>query len=80
MAPEANDRHPSPPYSGPLEEIEPPSGTRVRVRFDCPHCGVLLERVARQHETRWYLPICGTGHFGIGVQDTGVERLKFRRR
>jgi hypothetical protein len=68
--------HPSPPYSGPLEEVAPPQAEGVRVRFACPYCGKVLERVARLDETRWYLPSCSFDHSGVGVQDPSVERIK----
>jgi len=67
--------HPSPPYSGPLEEVAPPQADRVQVRFACPYCGQLLERVARLDETRWYLPSCNLAHSGVGVRDPSVERI-----
>jgi hypothetical protein len=70
--------HPSPPYSKPLEELGPPQADGVRVRFPCPYCGEVLERVARLDETRWYLPTCSAGHSGIGVRDPTVERLRAR--
>lgn len=69
---------PSPPYSGPLQEVAPPQGDSVRVRFACPHCGEILERVARLDQTRWYLPSCSLGHSGIGVNDPTVQRIKTR--
>ncbi len=77
MAPERGKRHPSPPYSIPLEEIAPPQASSVRVRFPCPYCGEVLERVAQLDETRWYIPNCGFGHGGVGVRDASVERIKF---
>jgi len=66
----------SPPYTAPLREIAAPQGSTVRVAFDCPHCGAVLERDARLEETRWYVPSCGLGHSGVGVQDPSVERIK----
>ncbi len=68
--------HPSPPYSGPLEELAPPQAEGVRVRFRCPYCGENLERTAGLDETRWYLPSCTFGHFGVGVRDPSVERVR----
>jgi predicted RNA-binding Zn-ribbon protein involved in translation (DUF1610 family) len=68
--------HPSPPYSGPLEEVAPPQAEGVRVRFACPYCGEVLERLARLDETRWYLSGCGFGHSGIGIRDPNVQRVK----
>jgi hypothetical protein len=68
--------YPSPPYSGPLEELAPPAGDSVRVRLACPHCGEILERVAKLDETRWYLPQCSLAHSGIGIRDQSVERVK----
>jgi hypothetical protein len=68
--------HPSPPYSMPLEELAPPKEGRVRVRFPCPYCGEILERVALLDETRWYVPSCSTGHSGIGIRDPSVERVR----
>jgi ribosomal protein L37AE/L43A len=46
------------------------------VRFACPYCGEILERVARLDETRWYLSGCGFGHSGIGIRDPEVQRVK----
>jgi len=68
--------YPSPPYSAPLEEIAAPEQDRVRVRFSCPHCGEVLERVARLEETRWYLPNCSFGHSGVGIRDPSVQRTR----
>jgi len=68
--------YPSPPYSGPLEEIAAPVRETVRVRFACPHCGEILERVARLEETRWYVPTCAFGHSGVGIQDPSVTRTR----
>jgi len=78
MAERAHPLFPSPPYSGPLEELAPPQGGAVRVKFACPHCGEILERVAKLDETRWYLPSCSIGHSGVGIRDQGVERIKPR--
>ncbi len=80
MAPERLRQHPSPPYSIPLEEIAPPEADGVRVRFPCPHCGEILERVAKLDETRWYIPTCGFNHGGVGVVDQSVERVRWRPR
>jgi len=70
--------YPSPPYSGALQEVAPPEGSSVRVRFACPRCGEILERVAKLDETRWYIPSCEFGHSGVGVRDQSVERVKAR--
>ena len=80
MVPERIPSHPSPPYSKPLEELAPPQKDGVRVKFPCPYCGEVLERVARLDETRWYLPTCSAGHSGIGVRDPSVERVRARAR
>ncbi len=72
--------YPSPPYSGPLEEVAPPESNSVRVKFACPHCGEVLKRVAKLDETRWYLPSCGVGHSGIGIRDPSVERVRPSKR
>jgi hypothetical protein len=76
MVVERKVSHPSPPYSGPLEETAPPHGDSVSVRFACPYCGEILERIARLDETRWYLSGCGFGHSGIGICDPAVQRIK----
>lgn len=76
MPNEPNPVYKSPPYSGPLREVSPPRGGKVRVEFACPHCGAKLERDAGLEETRWYLPSCALGHSGIGVHDPNVERVK----
>ncbi len=68
--------YPSPPYSGPLEELAPPTGDSVRVKFACPHCGKILERVAQLSETRWYLPGCSFEHSGVGIHDPSVQRIR----
>lgn len=80
MVVERHSSHPSPPYSKPLEEVAPPQKDGVRVRFPCPYCGEVLERVAKLDETRWYLPACGAGHTGIGVRDPTVERVRARKK
>jgi predicted RNA-binding Zn-ribbon protein involved in translation (DUF1610 family) len=76
MAAERGQRHPSPHYSHPLEEIARPDADGVRVRFACPYCGEILECVARLDGTRWYLPSCGMGHTGVGVRVASVTRIK----
>jgi predicted RNA-binding Zn-ribbon protein involved in translation (DUF1610 family) len=76
MTTEPPTTYQSPPYTGPLREIAPPNGSSVRVQFACPHCGQVLERDARLEETRWYVPSCGLGHSGVGVQDPSVQRVK----
>lgn len=68
--------YPSPPYSGPLQEVAPPEGGSVRVKFACPHCGEILERVAKLDQTRWYLPSCSLAHSGVGIRDPNVERTR----
>jgi hypothetical protein len=70
--------YPSPPYSGPLQELGPAGPDGVRVRFACPYCGEVLERVAKLDETRWYLSGCGLGHSGVGIRDPNVRRLPAR--
>jgi predicted RNA-binding Zn-ribbon protein involved in translation (DUF1610 family) len=80
MAAGGSMSHPSPPYSAPLQEVAPPQADGVRVRFACPYCGEVLERVARLDETRWYLSGCGFGHSGIGIADPSVRRVKARER
>jgi len=69
--------YPSPPYSGPLQELAPAEGDRVRVRLVCPHCGEILERVAKLDETRWYLPGCSFEHSGVGIHDPSIQRIPF---
>jgi predicted RNA-binding Zn-ribbon protein involved in translation (DUF1610 family) len=69
--------YPSPPYSGPLHELAPPEGEGVRVRFACPHCGKVLERLAKLDETRWYLPGCSFEHSGVGIHDPSIRRIPF---
>jgi predicted RNA-binding Zn-ribbon protein involved in translation (DUF1610 family) len=69
--------YPSPPYSGPLRELAAPEGESVRVQFACPHCGKILERVARLDETRWYLPGCSFDHSGVGIHDASIRRIPF---
>jgi len=66
---------PSPPYSGPLQELGEPGPDSVRVRFACPYCGETLERLAKLDETRWYLPGCGLNHSGVGIRDPNARRL-----
>jgi predicted RNA-binding Zn-ribbon protein involved in translation (DUF1610 family) len=76
MADRRQQRYPSPPYSGPLQEVAPPEGDSVRVKFTCPYCGEVIERVAKLNETRWFLPGCSFNHSGIGIHDPSVERAK----
>jgi hypothetical protein len=76
MAGDPRPSHPSPPYSAPLEEVAPPQEDGVRVRFACPYCGEILERLAKLDETRWYLTGCKLGHSGVGIRDPTVERAR----
>jgi hypothetical protein len=76
MADREHPLYPSPPYSGPLREVAPPQGDSVRVRLACPHCGEVLERIAKLDETRWYLPSCSLAHSGVGIRDPSIERIR----